>query len=347
MDITLYAIPVFVALMAAEYLYGRSTGRNTYRLNDTLSSLGQALLSQALAVCTPIFQIGFYILAFTHGPQLMAQDFWGHWYGILLAIVLYDFTDYWLHRVAHECNFFWAAHVVHHQSQYFNFSTALRQESLYPIVGCAFFLPMALLGVPPGTYALAGIVVLFYQFWVHTEHIGKLGWFDLVFTSPSNHRVHHSINPQYIDKNYGSILIIWDRLFGTYMPETEPCRYGSVVALNSWSPVRSLLFVYADIAKKIRDAKTIGERLKILYKYPGWPAISRPDAMTTEQARYDPPASAQAAAWATILFLLAGLMTLALLWYADTAGYAARFLALAAILGMLFVSGRFISGKAA
>lgn len=162
---------------------------------------------------------------------------------------MFDFCDYWLHRLGHEIAILWAAHVVHHQSEDFNLSTALRQESFVPLLGWIFYVPMALLGVSPQQFALAGLIVLVYQFWIHTEHIGKLGWFDRIFSSPSNHRVHHATNPQYINKNYGGLLIIWERLFGTYAEENEACIHGTRTPLRSWDPVWAVTSGYAALAQ--------------------------------------------------------------------------------------------------
>ena len=216
LQLLLISLPVFAVLIAVECAYGWKTGRQTYRINDAVSSLSQGVLSQAIAVCTKLFQIGLYTVVFSKMAVLVKPAWWGSAAGWLVAIVLFDFCDYWLHRAGHEIAILWAAHVVHHQSEDFNLSTALRQESFVPLLGWVFYVPMALLGVPPEQFALAGLIVLLYQFWIHTEHIGKLGWFDRLFSSPSNHRVHHAINPQYINKNYGGMLVIWDRLFGTF-----------------------------------------------------------------------------------------------------------------------------------
>ena len=347
-DILIYAIPFFVALGALEFVYGLCAGNNTYRLNDTISSLSQGLLSQAVAACTPLFQIGLYVIVYRHAPNWGDRTFWTTWYGVVLAVVMYDFLDYWLHRVGHESNLFWAAHVVHHQSQRFNFSTALRQESAYPIVGCIFFFPLALLGVPPQTYATAGAAVLLYQFWVHTEHIGKLGWFDRIFTSPSNHRVHHSINARYIDKNYGSILIIWDRLFGTYEPENEPCIYGTLVPLNSWNPLQALFAVFADMGRKLACAAFWSERLKVVFKYPGWVPAAWPVGGHHAQPAgsppvYDPPYSARRGMVSIVFFLLAAFMATILLWDEDQWGMVSRLLAALLIASALWVAGKMLT----
>jgi alkylglycerol monooxygenase len=159
---------------------------------------------------------------------------------VLLALVLYDFCYYWLHRAGHEVALFWAAHVVHHQSQHYNLSTALRQTSSGLLFGWIFYLPMAVAGrAADHLWHRAALIDLLYQFWVHTEQVGKLGWFDRVFCSPSNHRVHHAVNDRYIDRNYGGILMLWDRLFGSFQEEkdNEPCVYGTRGALNSWDPL--------------------------------------------------------------------------------------------------------------
>ena len=160
------------------------------------------------------------------------EAFWTTWYGWLLALVFYDFCYYWLHRAGHETAIFWAAHVVHHQSQDYNLSTALRQTSSGALLGWIFYVPMAMAGVPPLVFGIVALIDLLYQFWVHTEHVGKLGWFDRWFCSPSNHRVHHAVNDSYLDRNYGGILIIWDRLFGSFKEEDEKCVYGTRIALE-------------------------------------------------------------------------------------------------------------------
>jgi sterol desaturase/sphingolipid hydroxylase (fatty acid hydroxylase superfamily) len=137
------------------------------------------------------------------------------------GLVAYDFCYYWHHRLGHESAIFWASHVVHHQSQEFNLSTALRQTSSGALLGWVFYLPMAVIGFPPQVFAAAALIDLLYQYWIHTEHVGRLGWLDHVLATPSNHRVHHAVNDGYIDRNYGGILIVWDRLFGSFVEERQ------------------------------------------------------------------------------------------------------------------------------
>src|SRR6185503_10155831 len=147
----------------------------------------------------------------------------------LVGLLVYDFLYYWHHRLGHEMAVLWAAHVVHHQSEDYNLSTALRQTSSGFLLGWIFYVPMALAGFPPLVFVVVGLIDLLYQYWIHTEVIGRLGWFDRVFASPSNHRVHHAVNDRYLDKNYGGILILWDRMFGTFADEddAEPVVYGT------------------------------------------------------------------------------------------------------------------------
>ena len=321
-QIIVLAIPVFALLIAIEFAYGWVKGRNTYELGDTLNSLGQGLLSQAVAVCTPLLQIGIYALVYPRVAILHDEAAWDTGLGWLAAVVLYDFCDYWLHRAGHECAIFWAAHVVHHQSQRFNLSTALRQESAYALLGWMFYLPMALIGVPPEIFGVAGLVVLIYQFWIHTEHIGRLGWFDRIFSSPSNHRVHHATNPRYLDKNYGAILVVWDRLFGTFEPETEPCVYGTTVPLNSWNPFRAVGQVYVALCRQAWHTAGWRNKLQVFWRAPGWQAPgqdgSAPSPSAGTAVPLYAPAMTAAQRWAAcLLFGVVTGATCYFLWLAD------------------------------
>ena len=188
----------------------------------------------------------------------------------MLALLFYDLCYYWLHRMGHESAILWAAHVVHHQSQDYNLSTALRQTSSGALLGWLFYVPMALAGVPPEVFAIVALIDLLYQFWVHTEHVPKLGWFDRWFCSPSNHRVHHAVNDEYLDKNYGGVLIIWDRIFGSFKEEAAPCVYGTRSALKSWDPIWANLEVYSAILHDAWHARSWADKLRVFIKPPGW-----------------------------------------------------------------------------
>ena len=321
-EVILYALPVFGVLMAVEFAWGLARGRNTYGLADTLASLSQGLLSQVVAACTQLIQVGLYALAFPFLTLTPHATLWHHAGGVALAVLLYDFCDYWLHRVSHESALFWAAHVVHHQSRRLNLSTALRQESAYALTGWPFFLPMALAGVPPPQFALAGIVVLFYQFWIHTEHVGSLGPLDRWLSTPSNHRVHHATNARYLDRNYGAILVVWDRLFGSFEPESEPCVYGTTVPLVGWNPLTAVGANYADLWRRCRHARGWRDRLGVLLRSPSWRPAGAPEPAPVPLPE-DRPVTRWQGTVAVALFLLATACTGGLLWRVDDLGRAA------------------------
>jgi alkylglycerol monooxygenase len=334
----LYALPVFGVLMAVEFAWGLARGRNTYGLADTLASLSQGLLSQVVAACTQLIQIGLYTLAFPWLTLTPHAALWQGAGGLALAVLLYDFCDYWLHRVSHESALFWAAHVVHHQSRRLNLSTALRQESAYALSGWPFFLPMALVGVPPAQFALAGIVVLFYQFWIHTEHVGSLGPLDRWLSTPSNHRVHHATNARYLDRNYGAILVVWDRLFGTFEPESEPCVYGTLAPLAGWDPLHAVSVNYVELWRRVRRVRGWRDRLGVLWRPPAWRAAAEAPAAAAAPPVERPVARAQAGV-AIALFLLSATCTGGLLWRADTLGRAALAGVAAGLVAGLWVVG--------
>lgn len=291
----LYAVPVFLAMMAVEYAIDRRRGLAVYRAADTVGSLSLGVISQLVAVFTKLATLGIYTLVWQHAAiwPLPADSPWV-WAGALLA---YDFLYYWLHRMGHEMQLLWAAHVVHHSSEEYNLSTALRQTGTGFLFGWIFYLPLAVVGVPPLVFVVVGLVDLLYQFWVHTRLVGRLGWFDRVFCSPSNHRVHHGQNDYCIDRNYGGILILWDRLFGTFVEEREgePIAYGIRGALRSYNPLRANAHIYAGMWQDMRLARSWADKLRVIYMHPGWrpadAAAAAPRAAkdVAHFERYDPP----------------------------------------------------------
>lgn len=264
------AIPAFFVLIALELLLARLRGRGAYRSNDTINSLGLGVISQIVGVFGKLLTVGIYAWCLQHLAwwKLPADSVWVWASGLLL----YDFLYYWLHRLGHRVNILWAAHVVHHQSEHYNLSTALRQTGSGLLLGWAFYLPMALLGYPVEVFVVVALIDLLYQFWVHTEQVGKLGWFDRVFCSPSNHRAHHAVNERYLDKNYGGILILWDRLFGSFVEEDERDRpvYGTRAPLNSWNPLWANVEVYWATAQDAWHARRWRDKLLVWLKPPGW-----------------------------------------------------------------------------
>lgn len=311
--------PLFFVLIALEYWLGRRRGRTIYRLNDALSSIGLGMLSQLVGVLSKAFTLGIYVWVYQHLAlmPLRADSPWV-WAG---ALLLYDLLYYWHHRFGHTVALFWAAHAVHHQSEDYNLSTALRQTSSGWIAGWIFYLPMAVIGVPPLVFAVVALIDLLYQYWVHTQLIGRLGWFDRWFCSPSNHRVHHAVNTPYLDKNYGGILIIWDRLFGTFQEEldAQPCVYGTREPLRSWNPWVANTHVYAKLWSKMRRLPGWRDKLRVWWEPAHWEpgAQSGSDVFDPDKVRrFDPHVDGRRQAWAAVLFLslLAG--TSAFLWFA-------------------------------
>ena len=236
-SIMMIAIPGFFVLMAVELLASRIMRRPVYRLNDSINSISLGVLSQVSGVFGKLLSIGVYAVVLQHVALFDLPT--GNPLTWISALLLYDFCYYWLHRAGHEVGLFWAAHVVHHQSERYNLSTALRQTSSGVLFGWLFYLPMAILGYPIEVFATVAVIDLIYQYWIHTELVGKLGWYDRVFASPSNHRVHHAVNDRYLDRNYGGILILWDRLFGSFAEEDpkEPVVFGTRAPLRSWNPL--------------------------------------------------------------------------------------------------------------
>ena len=323
-QVIVLAIPVFLLLIGAELALSVARGKRVYRLNDTLSSMSLGVLSQLSGLFTAALYIGIYSAVYDAVALVPNPAFWSTWYGALLALVFYDFCYYWLHRAGHEVAIFWAAHVVHHQSQAYNLSTALRQSGSGHLLGWVFYLPMAVAGVPPLVFGIVALVDLLYQFWVHTELVGKLGWFDRVFCAPSNHRVHHAVNDAYLDRNYGGILIVWDRLFGSFREEREPCIYGTRSPLRSWDPLWANAEVYWSLCKDAWRARSWADKVRVWFKPPGWrPAdVARTwpkPAFDLAQVRTFNPPLGRAAAWFAALqfaVLLAGV--LAVLWFSSS-----------------------------
>ncbi len=345
-DVIVYALPLFGLLMGAEFVYGVIRGRNNYGFSDTLASLSQGLLSQVVAVCTQLVQVGFYAMAYPFVALAPHAAWWHHAPGIALAVLLYDFCDYWLHRVSHESAIFWAAHVVHHQSEHFNLSTALRQESAYALSGFAFFLPLAVAGVPPDVFAIAGLVVLMYQFWIHTEHVGRLGVLDRIFSTPSNHRVHHAVNDRYIDRNYGAILVVWDRLFGTFEPESEPCVYGTRVPLRRWDPLVAVGRTYAELFAKCGRARGWRDKVQVLLRSPSWEPGGYPVTVSAADARrVDVPIGRARQVAAATLFVVAVAATAGFLWRADDLGRAATGGAALGLVATLWAIGALLERR--
>lgn len=290
-----YAIPVFLVLIILEIVADRWKGTRYYHPADAINSLSCGIISTGMRVFTGFLGAYFYDLVFRALAPVRLPD---HWATFLFAFIFYDFCYYWNHRLGHTMGLFWASHVVHHQSEEFNLTTALRQSGTGTFTGWIFYLPLALCGIPLEIFVLAGVAQLFYQFWPHTQLIPKMGVFDRLVQTPSNHRVHHAQNDIYLDKNYVGVFMIWDHMFGTYQDEldSEPCIYGIRGQLKSWNPLWANLHYYAAMAQDSWHAANWGDKVRVWFAHPGWrPAdvAARFPKKTYDPHRdfvkYDPP----------------------------------------------------------
>ena len=261
------SIPIYFLLILIELAVQGATKRKLYRLPDALSNISCGIVQQLSGFFLKILSISTYYFVYENWRLLQFENEWYHWVLLFLGA---DFLYYWAHRKSHEINLFWGGHVVHHQSEDYNFSVALRQSSFQVVWTFFFYLPLALIGFDPLNFILVNALVTVYQFWIHTETIGKLGWLELVLNTPSHHRVHHGKNPKYIDKNHAGVLIIWDKIFGTFQREEETPTYGITQPLNSWNPVWANFEHYAKMGKDLKEIKGLKNKLKFVFAAPGW-----------------------------------------------------------------------------
>ncbi|MHA6289579.1 sterol desaturase family protein [Maricaulis sp. CAU 1757] len=266
-----WAIPFFVVLVLAEMLYARQTGQARFEPRDSAASLIMGLGNSVSGIAFAGLLTAWF--AFVH--QFALLDIGFAWWVWLIAFVLDDFVYYWSHRWAHTVRWFWADHVVHHSSQHYNLTTALRQPWLNPLTLKFMWLGsiLILVGFHPLMIGIVGALNLIYQFWIHTEVIKKCpAWFEAVMNTPSHHRVHHATNPIYLDRNYAGVFIIWDKLFGTFQPELaeEKCRYGIVKNLGSHNPLTISFHEWKGIADDMLSAKSPREAAMYLLAPPGW-----------------------------------------------------------------------------
>ena len=270
MDYVAYAVPFFLLLILTELAYGLYFKKNNYRISDTLTSLSLGSISQY----APILKLGFQgaVFAFISdyfSIPLLSSSSWAVW---ILAFILYDLCYYWFHRMHHEIKVFWASHVVHHHGEEFNLSTALRQTSSGFLWSWIFYIPLFIVGIPPEVFITVGSLNLIYQFWVHTEHVRTIGWLEYVLVTPSNHRVHHAQNKEYIDANYGGVFIIWDILFGTFIEEKDEVKpiYGTVKPLKSWNPIKANIDIYWLMLRDSFMTKSWKDKFRVWFSDSRW-----------------------------------------------------------------------------
>jgi alkylglycerol monooxygenase len=302
MDLIALAVPFFVLALLVELVVDRVRHTGYFRTNDALNSLSAGVLSTTTGYFTRLLSAFVWAYVLQNLALVSVDPAWfdasprgiALW---LLALVGFDFCYYWAHRCGHEISILWAAHAVHHQSEDYNLSTALRQTSSSFIFGWIFYLPLFLLGIPFEVFVTVNAIDLIYQFWVHTQHIRRLGWMEKIFVTPSNHRVHHAQNEMYIDRNYGGIFILWDRLFGTFQDEldSEPVTFGVRKPLQSWNPFWANIQVYDYLWFDAVRTKRWRDKLGIWFRRTGWrPAdvdarYPRKKHDPDEFRKFDPP----------------------------------------------------------
>ncbi|NUO92015.1 MAG: sterol desaturase family protein [Dermatophilaceae bacterium] len=269
-ELIVTAIPFFIAFIVIEVVslwFAPDDDEVGYEVRDTVTSLSMGIGSVVVGVGYKALQLVVYAALYAVTPLRLDTSLWWVWVVIFLAE---DLAYYWYHRCHHEVRILWASHVVHHSSQRYNFSTALRQ-TWTPFGGIPFWAPLALLGVPPWAIFLQQSISLLYQFFLHTERVGKL-WrpVELVMNTPSHHRVHHGMNSGYLDRNYGGILVIWDRLFRSFEPEGERVVYGLTKQLRTYNPLVVATHEYASIWRDVRAARSWHDRMGFVLRGPGW-----------------------------------------------------------------------------
>ena len=262
------AIPVFLIAIGIEIAVAKRRGARVYRSWDALTDLSCGIGNQAVGVFVIALALAVYGWTFHHAALI-------HWapgsvWPWIIGIVGLDFLYYWWHRMSHEVNFLWAAHVVHHQSEDYNLAVALRQAWFTGLTDLPFYLPLALLGVNVEIFIASNAISLIYQFWIHTELIRRIDPFEWILNTPSHHRVHHATNPEYLDKNYGAILIIWDRMFGTFEPEVAPCVYGITKPFGSTNAVWANFHYWVELYDHARTVPGLWNKLMTPFRRPGY-----------------------------------------------------------------------------
>jgi sterol desaturase/sphingolipid hydroxylase (fatty acid hydroxylase superfamily) len=313
--ILLIAMPIFLLLVLAEKMYGVYRGMDTVRNMDMISSLSSGLTNVTKDVLGLSVVLLSYEWMVQHWALVKIQSgFWMY----LVAFVALDFMGYWVHRIQHRVNFFWNAHLVHHSSEEFNLACALRQSiSSIVRIFTIFLLPAALLGVPAKVIAIVAPLHLFAQFWYHTRHINKMGWLENIIVTPSHHRVHHAINPEYMDRNFSQIFIIWDKLFGTFQEELDavPAVYGITRPVATWNPIKINFMHVWLLIKDAWRTKSWRDKLRIWFMPTGWRPADVSNQFPVYKiedvyhfSKYDTPATSVFSAWIWVQMLMLLLM---------------------------------------
>ncbi|WP_286265806.1 sterol desaturase family protein [Thalassotalea atypica] len=282
MSLILFAIPLFLLLIIIELIVDKMRGTQFYQFNDAINSLSIGIFSRITGILKAAIPISFYFYLYENfAIWSLSEQSLLVWF---FAFVAYDLAYYWSHRLNHRIGVMWGSHVVHHSSEEYNLTTALRQTSTPSLLGWTLYLPLALIGVSPTVAIACGSLNLIYQFWVHTRHINKMpSWYEAIFVTPSHHRVHHALNRDYIDKNYAGVFILWDKLFNSFQAEKDNVSivYGVSHQLKSWNPIWANLQVYSCLLSDALNTRSWRDKIVLWFKPPGW----RPDDVTASHPR--------------------------------------------------------------
>ena len=359
MDLIAFAVPFFLLALLLELIVDRVRGSGLYRANDAVNSLSAGTLSTTTGYFTKLVQllIWGYVLENFALIDMPLQWFDASSRGIALwvmAALAWDFCYYWAHRFGHEISILWAAHAVHHQSEDYNLSTALRQTSTGFLFGWIFYLPLFVIGFPLEILLTVNAVNLIYQFWVHTQVVKRMGVLDRILVTPSNHRVHHAQNERYIDKNYGGMLILWDRLFGTFEDERadEPVVFGVRKPLANWNPYRANLQVYKYLLFDAKNARSWKDKLSIWFRRTGWrPAdvaarFPKKNVDLADFEKFDPAVPAAVARYVLTQFVVVAAAILGIGALFATAGAGAVLVPCLMLWTLLYTLGLLNEGRA-
>lgn len=261
------SIPIFFILIGLELLVDKLRNKSNYRFNDAITNISCGMGEQVTGVFFKLAVVGLYELLF---EKYRLFDIPANWTTGIILFIAVDFFYYWFHRYSHVINLFWGGHVVHHQSEEYNLSVALRQGWFQKFFSFGFYLPLAVIGFEPVQFLTVSSLVTLYQFWIHTKNINKLGVLEYVLNTPSHHRVHHGVNPKYIDKNHAGTFIIWDRMFGTFQEEEEEPQYGITHPINTWDPLQANLHHWKQMYAGIQQMQGVKDKIKYIFMPPGW-----------------------------------------------------------------------------
>ena len=309
------AIPIFILLIGIEAFAAYRKGVQINQSADMISSLSSGITNTT----RDGMKFGLVLISYTwivdHITIIKVEPLW---FAVVIAFITEDFAGYWIHRLNHRVNIFWNRHIIHHSSEEYNLSCALRQSISNNFkFGAVFLIPAALLGIPPYLFAIISPIHLFMQFWYHTRMIDKMGWLENILVTPSHHRVHHAINPEYIDKNYSQIFIIWDKLFGTFQPEEQsvPPVYGILRPANTWNPVIINFKYIWQLMKDSYRTKNFWDKFRIWFMPTGWRPEDMEDLFPLDAIenpyslkKYSPNNSRSKLGWVWLQFLFSGVL---------------------------------------